>query len=55
MKKTMIILFSIFAAVGIAMIVGSFVLLHAMNQFEENADEVPGITILMIRSAMMCM
>ena len=43
MKKTMIILFSIFAAVGIAMIVGSFVLLHAMNQFEENADEVPGV------------
>lgn len=43
MKKTMIILFSIFAAVGIAMIVGSFILLHAMNQFEENAYEVPGV------------
>ena len=43
MKKTMTILFSIFAVVGIAMIVGSFVLLHAMNQFEENAYEVPGV------------
>ena len=43
MKKTMTILFSIFAAVGIAMIVGSFILLHAMNQFEENAYEVPGV------------
>lgn len=62
MKKTMIILFSIFAAVGIAMIVGSFVLLHAMNQFERMqmkyralSRTLRSITILMIRSAMMCM
>ena len=43
MKKPLTLIFSIFAVAGIAMIIGSFVILHVMNSFAENAHEVPGV------------
>ena len=43
MKKVMTIFFSVFAVIGIVMIIGSFVLLHTMNRFEQNAYEVDGV------------
>lgn len=43
MKKVMTAIFSAFAVIGIVMIIGSFVLLHTMNRFEQNAYEVDGV------------
>ena len=43
MKKVMTAIFSVFAVIGIVMIIGSFVLLHTMNRFEQNAYEVDGV------------
>ena len=43
MKKVMTIIFSVFAVIGIVMIIGSFVLLHTMNRFEQNSYEVDGV------------